>query len=57
MIETEEFTMAESKEEAFWIETKKRYELNLEVLKKDVVFVEAIIKMCGEHIKNETTKP
>ena len=51
MIETEEFTMAESKEEAFWIEVRQRYEKNLEAMKKDIVFIEAVIKMCGEHVK------
>ena len=51
VIETEEFTFAESSEEAMWIDIKKRYEKNLEALKKDQVFIEAVIKMCQEKIK------
>ena len=53
MIETKEFTFAESKEEAMWIEIKKRYEQNLEALKKDIIFIEAVIELCKSKIKNE----
>ncbi len=51
VIETEEFTFAESKDEAMWIDIKKRYEQNLKAIKKDMVFIEAVIKMCDEKIK------
>ena len=51
MIETNEFTFAESKDEAMWIDIKKRYEKNLEALEKDKIFIEEVIKMCEEKIK------
>jgi len=51
MIETGEFTMAESKEEAMWIETRDRYQRSLEAIKKDIVFIEAVIELCNSKIK------
>ena len=58
MIETEEFTMAESKDEAYWIERKKSSEVainnlkaDLEVIPRHIAFHEAIIAMCEEKIK------
>ena len=57
VIETEEFTFAETKDEAFWIEIKERYEKNLAALKKDQKFIEAIIEMCESKIKkNQNSK-
>ena len=56
MIETEEFTLAESKEEAFWIEIRDRYIKNLEALKKDMVFIEAVIELCSSKIKKNDEK-
>ena len=58
MIETEEFTFAESKDEAYWIERKRVSEAQIKALKseleqipKHIMFHEAIMKMCNEKIK------
>ena len=58
VIETEEFTFAESKDEAYWIDRKKQSEQAIKLLKADmemipnhIKFHEEVIKMCQEKIK------
>ena len=62
MIETEEFTFAESKEEAYWIERKnvslaqiKALKSELEAIPRHIKFHEAVIKMCEEKIKKNVS--
>lgn len=66
MIETEEFTMAESKDEAFWIQRRKdsenaikQHELAMEEIPRYVSFHKALIALCDTKIlkHDENTKP
>ncbi len=57
VIETKEFTIAESKDEAYWIERKKvseqqvkAHQSELEVIPQHIKFHKAIIKMCEEKL-------
>ena len=63
VIETGEFTFAESKDEAYWIDRKKQSELAIKMLKADleaiprhIAFHEAVIKMCEGKIKKDENR-
>lgn len=57
VIETAEFTFAEDKSEAYWIERKKVSEAQIKALRNEleeiprhIMFHEAIIAMCEEKL-------